>query len=144
MLKRLIYIGVCSTSFLCSCAKQSKRYYIENQLSEDVRMQGFIEDSRNLAGEVGIVPNERLLIFQFTTRDPRSNNTAIDALNIFFNGRIDSIVFIFEDSKTLSLTSTNNGQLNIFDEFNWENAIIDKNDREAVFNITQAHKDAAN
>jgi len=147
MIKHMLTL-LLSAVILSSCAKETRRYYIQNNLDEDLLLKAFDNANGSQSEEFRLLKSDRLLIYELTSKDPQRlvDMSPSNALSDFFDvARPDSIVFIFENGKTYSTILNNSvDPLSIFYDTNWEVTETDKDIREWVFQITQKHKNLAN
>ncbi len=146
MIKHMLTL-LLSAVILSSCSTETQRYYIKNNLDEDLILKAYDNVNGNQSEEFNLLKNDRLLIYELSSRDGQRlvDISPSNALNGFFDiPRADSIVFIFQSGRAYSTILDNTiNSLNIYYDVNWEMTETDKNVRDWVFQITQEHKDAA-
>ena len=137
-------------SFGCTdqIAKQKYSVVIENKLNEEITIKGFHFNNNTppdtLVGSYTEAPKSKRVVYSIETSSKTDFFPTIGLagyLNI--KGLLDSVSITFANGKPLGVNRFSNiGLLNILDDYSDQTGWQPING-ESVFNITQAHKDAA-
>jgi len=162
-MKKILAILICMILVqACVDKKLHITFRIHNELQEDVKMTAFYIPFNSLepivSSEHTILAGENLIIEETSYSEQNGPILIHSPLRVFFDLSVDSLTLTFTDGSVLSMRliqdysaiTPEEKTLNIFCDLldfsceSWTTENTGKNRIERTYQITQAHKDAAN